>query len=439
MRTFPRAVRRRVGVAALAVSLAAGVAAVPSALPTASAQLSSGVTAGDKLKDRQKRVKQELRHAHEDFEHSSKRLVAATQALEQSQASLKSARSHLYATRDKLADAQARDLEMQAELTQAEADLDFAELAVTAGTAAVGRQRDSVAALISDIYTQGDPDLLAFSSLLDAQTPADLLRSTEGQRVIVGTQTRMYDDLTAAELLLKVREGEVSTAKDTVADKAKAATEHVEVVQGLEADAEGAKNDVVQLVAERKAAKQESRNAKQHDRKQLRKKKKEDARIKHLLAERARKARLRALREARRNAGPPASSGGFLNRPVPGPVTSSYGMRVHPIYGYYGLHNGTDFGVACGEPMYSAADGRVVAEYYSSSYGNRLIIDNGFQRGVGLATIYNHASSYTVSVGDSVARGQVVGYVGNTGWSTGCHLHFTVTVNGNTVDPLGWL
>ena len=140
---------------------------------------------------------------------------------------------------------------MQAELTQAEADLDFAELAVTAGTAAVGRQRDSVAALISDIYTQGDPDLLAFSSLLDAQTPADLLRSSEGQRVIVGTQTRMYDDLTAAELLLEVRESEVSTARDTVADKAKAAAEHVEVVRGLEADAESAKNDVVQLVAER--------------------------------------------------------------------------------------------------------------------------------------------------------------------------------------------
>ena len=76
-------------------------------------------------------------------------------------------------------------------------------------------------------------------------------------------------------------------------------------------------------------------------------------------------------------------------------------MRVHPIYGYYGLHNGTDFGVGCGEPMYSAADGRVVAKYYSSSYGNRLIIDNGYQRGVGLATIYNHASSYTVSVGDT--------------------------------------
>ena len=145
------------------------------------------------------------------------------------------------------------------------------------------------------------------------------------------------------------------------------------------------------------------------------------------------------MREARRNAGPPASCGGFLNRPVPGPVTSSYGMRVHPIYGYYGLHNGTDFGVACGEPMYSAADGRVVAKYYSSSYGNRLIIDNGYQRGVGLATIYNHASSYTVSVGDTVARGQVVGYVGNTGWSTGCHLHFTVMVNGDTVDPMSWL
>ena len=68
-----------------------------------------------------------------------------------------------------------------------------------------------------------------------------------------------------------------------------------------------------------------------------------------------------------------------------------------------------------------------------------MIIDNGAQSGVGLATIYNHATSYIVGVGDRVERGQVIGYQGSTGWSTGCHLHFTVTVNGNTVDPLGWL
>ena len=268
---------------------------------------------------------------------------------------------------------------MQGRLTQAEADLDYAQLALTAGTAAVGRQRDSVAGLISDIYTAGDPELLAFSALLDAQTPEDLIRQDSVRDVIVGRETRAYDDLSAAEVLLDVREGEVQDAKREVAAKARDAAAHVVVMQGLEAQAQADKDEVVRLVADRKAANTEAKAAKQADRKKLKKLRKEDARIKHLLAERARKARLRALRQGQSTA--PGNSGGFLNRPVPGPVTSSYGMRVHPIFGYYGLHDGTDFAGACGSPMYAPADGRVIQAYYQTAYGNRIVIDHGFQRG----------------------------------------------------------
>ena len=120
---------------------------------------------------------------------------------------------------------------MQGRLTQAEADLDYAQLALTAGTAAVGRQRDSVAGLISDIYTAGDPELLAFSALLDAQTPEDLIRQDSVRDVIVGRETRAYDDLSAAEVLLDVREGEVQDAKREVAAKARDAAAHVVVMQ----------------------------------------------------------------------------------------------------------------------------------------------------------------------------------------------------------------
>jgi murein DD-endopeptidase MepM/ murein hydrolase activator NlpD len=81
----------------------------------------------------------------------------------------------------------------------------------------------------------------------------------------------------------------------------------------------------------------------------------------------------------------------------------------------------------------------VLSRYWSDSYGNRLIIDHGVAKGVGLATIYNHATHYTVSTGQQVRRGQVIGYVGTTGWSTGCHLHFTVMDNGKAVDPMNWL
>jgi murein DD-endopeptidase MepM/ murein hydrolase activator NlpD len=80
----------------------------------------------------------------------------------------------------------------------------------------------------------------------------------------------------------------------------------------------------------------------------------------------------------------------------------------------------------------------VVSSYFSGVYGNRLIIDNGAIAGVGVATIYNHATTYTVGVGDRVSEGQVVGYEGSTGWSTGCHLHFTVMVNGQAADPMNW-
>ena len=120
-------------------------------------------------------------------------------------------------------------------------------------------------------------------------------------------------------------------------------------------------------------------------------------------------------------------------------MTSPYGYRVHPIYGYYSLHNGTDFRAYCGTPLHAAADGTVVARYYSSVYGNRLYVSVGNVNGKNVTVVYNHATSYNVGVGQHVSRGQVLGYSGTTGWSTACHLHFIVMVNGNTVNPLNWM
>jgi murein DD-endopeptidase MepM/ murein hydrolase activator NlpD len=439
VRTFPRAVRQRVGVTALAVSLALGVAAVP----TAQAQLSSSPFAAgdraDRLKKKQKQAEQDVEHAHDEYEFSSQKVIDAHESLLSARADLSAARTHLDDTRVKLEAAQAKDVEMKAALVDAQTQLGYAQLQHDVGVVNVRHQRADVAEIVADIYRQGDPDLNAFTSLLNAENPADLVLSDEGNRAIVHSQTSAYDDLTAAEVLLKVQEKAVAEARDAVADKAKEAAEHLELVEDLETEAVNAKDAVVRLVDERHGAKKKAQRIKKWDRFQLRKAKRDTARIKAELKEIARKARLRALRKARANQTAPGNTGGFLNRPVPGPVTSPFGMRIHPIYGYYGLHDGTDFGVSCGEPMYAAADGRVLAEYYQTAYGNRLVINHGFQQGVGLATIYNHASSYTVSVGDAVTRGQVIGYVGNTGWSTGCHLHFTVMANGRAVDPMTWL
>ena len=122
--------------------------------------------------------------------------------------------------------------------------------------------------------------------------------------------------------------------------------------------------------------------------------------------------------------------------PVPARITSKYGMRLHPVLGYWKLHDGTDFGASCGTPIKAAYGGVVSERYYNGGYGNRLMIDHGSVNGSYVTTGYNHATRYVVSVGQRVSKGQVIGYVGSTGYSTGCHLHLMVWENGNLVNPM---
>ena len=125
-------------------------------------------------------------------------------------------------------------------------------------------------------------------------------------------------------------------------------------------------------------------------------------------------------------------------RPVPGPITSGFGMRLHPVLKIWKLHDGTDLGAACGTPIRAPYAGRVRAAYFNIGYGNRLIIDHGVVGGRHVATGFNHATSYVVSVGATVRRGQVIGFVGSTGYATGCHLHLMVWLDGTVTNPMSW-
>jgi murein DD-endopeptidase MepM/ murein hydrolase activator NlpD len=130
-----------------------------------------------------------------------------------------------------------------------------------------------------------------------------------------------------------------------------------------------------------------------------------------------------------------SGSPGLLQQPVAGAIGSGFGMRLHPIFHVWRMHSGVDIGASCGTPIRAAADGTVIGNTYDSASGHRLTIDHGLVGGHQLVTIYLHASSYSVRVGQSVLRGQVVGKVGSTGWSTGCHLHFSVKVDGRLTNP----
>jgi len=143
-----------------------------------------------------------------------------------------------------------------------------------------------------------------------------------------------------------------------------------------------------------------------------------------------------ALLRARQKAQAKAPTGkGMLAAPVPGVVTSGFGPRKHPIFGTMRNHTGVDFSATSGTPVRASADGTVAVAGERGGYGVTVIVDHGNS----LATLYGHLSRTAVAEGATVSRGQVIGYAGSTGYSTGPHLHFEVRVNGNPVDPLRYL
>lgn len=130
--------------------------------------------------------------------------------------------------------------------------------------------------------------------------------------------------------------------------------------------------------------------------------------------------------------------GAKLRSPVLNPVTNSpFGYRTNPLTGSAGeLHTGQDFAAGCGTEVFSAGKGTVIEAGFSPyGGGNRIVIDHGN----GLQTTYNHLETIGVRINQAVETGMRIGIAGTTGNSTGCHLHFEVVVNGQTVDPSAWL
>ena len=125
-------------------------------------------------------------------------------------------------------------------------------------------------------------------------------------------------------------------------------------------------------------------------------------------------------------------SKGALSRPVNGGVTSGFGARRHPILGYMRMHSGLDFKASYGQPIFAVTDGVVAFAGRKGGYGNFVQLNHGG----GLASGYGHMSRIAASPGSRVRRGQIIGYVGSTGLSTGPHLHYELYRNGRPINPM---
>jgi murein DD-endopeptidase MepM/ murein hydrolase activator NlpD len=132
------------------------------------------------------------------------------------------------------------------------------------------------------------------------------------------------------------------------------------------------------------------------------------------------------------NAERPAPVESGMAMPAAGPITSYFGYRYHPILHFTRFHAGLDIGANWGSPIAAAADGQVIGAGWSGGYGREVQIAHGG----GLTSLYGHMSEIVASPGSYVRRGQLIGYVGSSGLSTGPHLHFEVRQNGQPVNPL---
>lgn len=121
--------------------------------------------------------------------------------------------------------------------------------------------------------------------------------------------------------------------------------------------------------------------------------------------------------------------------PAYGSLQGTYGQREDPIHGGLSRHTGIDISAERGHPVHATASGRVASTGWNGDYGNMIVIDHGF----GIVTRYAHLSGFAAKPGDAVERGQVIGYVGATGRSTGSHLHYEMLVNGQLTNPLPYL
>jgi murein DD-endopeptidase MepM/ murein hydrolase activator NlpD len=283
----------------------------------------------------------------------------------------------------------------------------------------------------------GGLDALSLGLGFDAQTVQDAVNGFQGMQAVGDKQAVGFQRLEASQVLLRLTEQRVQSTKNAVKAKRLDAARQLAIKQELEQQAETARADVAERVQLLRVEKQRVATAKKHEKHRLATLKSAREKVaKHL----RRIAERRARHHGRSLHSPPVGGGGYLSYPVNNTyVTSPYGMRLHPILHIWELHDGTDFHAPCGTPVYAAAPGRVTSEYYNTGYGNRLFIDHGYVHGVSLWTSYNHLTSFVAHVGEHVNRGELVAYSGTTGYSTACHLHFMVFVNGGTVDPMSWL
>jgi murein DD-endopeptidase MepM/ murein hydrolase activator NlpD len=387
-------------------------------------------------KDRKRTVDRSISQLQEDLEDTSADLARAYLRLKTIQKQLPGARAAVVAAQRDVTEAKAKDAEIGRRLAVSQANEQKALDQLTANAMKSKETTSTLGGIARQAYqTSGLGELSVALEATSIQDLADRMVLADTAMRIQGDALADLEAMAAETAATKARLVAVRQQTAVLKKQAEASLARAKKAEQVAAAAK-ARVDALLADQTKQVAHIEARKG--AERKRLAALQVEQRKLQRQLAELARLARLRAARQHRTSrAG--TSTSGYLSRPVNGGwISSEFGMRYHPILHYWRLHAGIDFAVACGTPVHAAADGTVVSAGWAGGYGLRVVIDNGYQRGVGLSTTYNHLSRI-VAHGGHVNRGELIAYSGTTGSSTGCHLHFETYENGVPKNPRRWL
>ena len=316
---------------------------------------------------------------------------------------------------------QERQIRIEADLTRKRAELDRLQeelreerIRLVKLRARLAESRAALSERLVQLYKADKPDVVTV--ILESDGFADMLERAEFMERVSDQDARIIDRVRTAKQEAVATEQRLDKLEQRQRDvTAIVARRHEEVVE--------VKDNLVsqrEQIADVRATKHQALVSTREDRQELEG---------HLAALEKEQAKIQARLAGGPPAGPIRQGSGQFIWPVNGTFTSPFGYR------WGRLHAGIDIAAPEGTPIRAADDGTVVLAAWTGGYGNYTCISHGGS----ISTCYGHQSRFGTSAGANVSKGQVIGYVGNTGHSFGAHLHFEVRINGNPVDPMGYL
>ena len=380
--------------------------------------------ADDSLNQARDKLRKQMAVAKKQVAEDTSALAKAKSALKASQAALTTARSELADLGQQVGDAKATDTQIAGQLNAAVAATRAASAAETKAEQDVQAQRTLIGTVARDAYQQ-QSNLVGLSVVLGAETPHDLAARLQWNTTIFDATAADYDRLDQLQQQLQKARQVRAEAEATVAKERKASAANLAKLNSLAAKAEAKRADVAGLVTKNQKLQATATDELESSKKQYARAQKAEAAI--------------AAKIRRQSSGNYSNPKGFI-KPVNASAGSGFGMRFHPILRYSRMHWGTDFGAGCRAPIRAMANGKVIqAGWTTYGFGYFTLISYGRMFGANLVSGYAHQSKIIVRAGQRVKQGQIVGYVGTTGLSTGCHLHLQIYRNGVRVNPMKYL